>query len=66
LIIKPGTNPHVFKRLFELQHQALIHEPGIKTIGFGLKPGNCLFFNCPDLKVGAINDLDNLGFSPLE
>jgi len=28
---------------------------------FGLKPGNWLFFNCPDLKVGAIDVLNNSG-----
>jgi hypothetical protein len=25
-----------------------------------------LFFNCPDLKVGAIDDLIILGFSPID
>jgi len=27
------------------------------------KPGKWLIFNCPDLKVGAIDMLDNQGFS---
>jgi len=51
------------KNLFGLLHQALIHKPGLKTISFGLKPGNCLFFNCPYFKVGAIDMSDNQGFS---
>jgi hypothetical protein len=33
---------------------------------YGLKPGNCLVFNCPDLKVGAIHVLDIHGFSHLD
>jgi hypothetical protein len=34
------------------------------TFDFGLKPRNWLFLNCPDLKVGAIDILDIMGFSP--
>jgi ASC-1-like (ASCH) protein len=34
-----------------------------KLVGLGLKPGNCLAFNCPDLKVGAIDVRDIQGFS---
>ena len=42
-----------------------ISETSLKTVDFGLKPGNCLVFNCPDLKVGAIHVRDILGFSQL-
>jgi len=35
----------------------------LKTVDFGLKPGNWLVFNCPDLKVGAIDARDIQGFS---
>jgi hypothetical protein len=31
---------------------------------FGLKPGKGLIFNCPDLKVGAIDSISVKGFSP--
>jgi len=41
-------------------------ECSLKTVDFGLKPSNWLFFNCPDLKVGAINILDIMGFSPID
>jgi len=40
-----------------------IDESSLKTINFGLKPGKWLIFNCPDLKVGAIDMRDNQGFS---
>ena len=42
----------------------VVSESSLITDGFGLKPGNLLFFNCPDLKVGAIDVFDNMGFSP--
>jgi len=48
------------------QHLAylfLIIESSLKTSYFGLKPGKWLIFNCPDLKVGAIDMRDNQGFS---
>jgi len=37
----------------------------IKTLEFGLKPGNCVVFNCPvrQLADGAINARDIQGFS---
>jgi len=38
-------------------------ESSLKTSNFGLKPGKELIFNCPDLKVGAIDMRDNQGFS---
>jgi hypothetical protein len=40
----------------------------IKTIGFGLKPGNCVVFNCPvrQLADGAINARDIQGFSHIK
>jgi len=41
----------------------LIVVSSLKTVDFGLKPGNCLVFNCPDLKVGAIDIRDIQGFS---
>jgi len=41
----------------------LIVVSSLKTVDFGLKPGNCLVFNCPDLKVGAIDVLEIQGFS---
>ncbi len=34
-----------------------------ELVSFGLKPGNCLVFNCPDLKVGAIYVREFQGFS---
>jgi hypothetical protein len=37
----------------------------LKTIDYGLKPGNYLVFNCPDLKVGAIDIGDIHGFSQI-
>jgi len=37
--------------------------PVLELVCFGLKPGNCLVFNCPDLKVGAIDISDIQGFS---
>jgi len=40
-----------------------INESGLKTNLFGLKPSKWLILNCPDLKVGAIDILDNQGFS---
>jgi ASC-1-like (ASCH) protein len=40
-------------------------ETSLKTDDFGLKPGNRLVFNCPDLKVGAIDIRDIQGFSPI-
>jgi len=36
-----------------------------ELVGFGLKPSECLIFNCPDLKVGAIDVRDIKGFSPV-
>ena len=41
----------------------LMDESSLKTSNFGLKPGKELIFNCPDLKVGAIDMRDNQGFS---
>jgi len=41
----------------------LMYESSLKTSNFGLKPGKWLIFNCPDLKVGAIDIRDNQGFS---
>jgi len=41
----------------------MVNETSQKTIYFGLKPGKWLIFNCPDLKVGAIDMRDNQGFS---
>jgi hypothetical protein len=46
--------------------KAFIYEFGIKTISFGLKPGNYLIFNNPALKGGVINCVGNQGFSPNE
>jgi len=40
-----------------------MHESVLKTGLFGLKPGKWLIFNCPDLKVGAIDMHNNQGFS---
>jgi hypothetical protein len=37
--------------------------PVYELVSFGLKPGTCLAFNCPDLKVGAIDVRDINGFS---
>jgi hypothetical protein len=37
--------------------------PVKKLVDFGLKPGKCFIFNCPDLKVGAIDVRDIQGFS---
>jgi hypothetical protein len=48
----------LFDGIFEF-----INVSSLKTVGFGLKPDNCLVFNCPDLKVGAINVRDIQGFS---
>ena len=39
------------------------HEASLKTAYFEVKSGNCMIFNCPDLKVGAIYAIDILGFS---
>ena len=39
--------------------------PVLKLVGFGLKPGKRLIFNCPNLKVGAIDVRDIQGFSPI-
>jgi hypothetical protein len=41
----------------------LIMSPVSEMVSFGLKPGNCVVFNCPDLKVGAIDVRDIQGFS---
>jgi hypothetical protein len=43
----------------------LIVESSLKNVDFGLKPGNCLVFNCPvrQLADGAIDALDIQGFS---
>jgi hypothetical protein len=41
----------------------LFKEVSLKAGDFGLKPGNYLVFNCPDLKVGAIDVRDIQGFS---
>jgi hypothetical protein len=49
-------------RIFESKSIFII-ESSRKTVGFGLKPGNWQFFNCPDLKVGAINIRNIQGFS---
>jgi len=40
-----------------------MNEYSLKTDFFGLKPSKWLIFNCPDLKVGAIDMRDNPGFS---
>jgi len=42
-----------------------IFESSLKTVVFGLKPGNCLVFNSPvrQLSVGAIDIHDIQGFS---
>jgi hypothetical protein len=40
-----------------------MNEYSLKTAVFGLKPGNCQVFNCPDLKVGAIDVRNIQGFS---
>jgi hypothetical protein len=34
-------------------------------VDFGLKPGYCQVFNCPDLQVGAIDVRDIQGFSQI-
>jgi ASC-1-like (ASCH) protein len=41
----------------------LIMSPVSELVSFGLKPGNCVFFNCPNLKVGAIDVRHIQGFS---
>jgi len=47
----------------ESQQMLLLNVSSQKTVDFGLKPGNCLVFNCPDLKVGAIDVRNIQGFS---
>jgi hypothetical protein len=47
----------------ESQQRLLLNVSSLKTSYFGLKPGKWLIFNCPDLKVGAIDMRDNQGFS---
>jgi len=44
-------------------HKHSIYDNSLKTSNFGLKPRKWLIFNCPDLKVGAIDMRDNQGFS---
>jgi len=47
----------------EIISMSLMIKSSLKTINFGLKPSKWLIFNCPDLKVGAIDIRDYQGFS---
>jgi len=47
----------------ESQRMLLLNVSSLKTVDFGLKPGKWLVFNCPDLKVGAIDVRNIQGFS---
>ena len=49
--------------IFQLQPVFKYYESGLKTAGFGLKPGKCLVSNSPTLKGGAIDVRDIQGFS---
>ena len=58
LFYELGESPELSQRKSSVKN-----ESSLKTSYFGLKPGKWLIFNCPDLKVGAIEMLDNQGFS---